>query len=143
MFGEEEFLWDLDYHRRIPYSSDTTCPIHRWYLINESQSIYQAKDIFLELGIAPGDLVIDPFSGSGTIALQSSSAGADFLGYERLAACVVGSRAKLAARYIHPDTMIGWVKDHEQCTRSHTALEEFGRLHQAIVQDCHNSESVR
>jgi hypothetical protein len=140
MVGEEVFLWDLDYHRRVPYVPDASCPIHRWYLINESQSICQARDIFLELGIAPGDLVIDPFSGSGTIALQSSFAGVDFLGYERLAACVVGSRAKLAARHIRPDTMVGWVKTQNRCNQSHTALEEFGRLHQAILQDCNNPE---
>lgn len=89
--------WDLGYHARVPYSADSTTPVHRWFLINESQSLAQMNDLFCELDVAEGDLVIDPFSGSGTVALQSAIVGADFLGVELLATCVIASRAKLAA----------------------------------------------
>jgi hypothetical protein len=137
MVGKEKIVWDLDYHRRIPYSSDPAYPIHRWYLINESQSILQSQEIFRELGIAPGDLVIDPFMGSGTIALQCTLVGADFIGYDILAACVVGSRAKLVARYVLPKALTSFLRQTQVvCREVDTAVEEFWRLQGLIMQVC-------
>lgn len=94
--------FDLSYHSRIPYAADSTTPIHRWYLINESQALTQIQDLFRELHVDTSDLVIDPFAGSGAVALQSLLTGIRFLGIEILATCVIATRAKLMAGHIDP-----------------------------------------
>jgi hypothetical protein len=52
-----------------------TLPRHRWYFVKEGFSpklVQQAIDID---GIRPGELLLDPFSGSGTAALTGALAG--------------------------------------------------------------------
>jgi hypothetical protein len=94
--------WELGYHVRVPFNADHETSVHRWFLINASQSVAQIADLFRELAVAEGDLVIDPFRGSGTFALQIAIIGAESLGYDQLGTCDIATRAKVAATETEP-----------------------------------------
>lgn len=105
---------DLMYYKRLSYSADPKTPIHNWFLINESSSLEQVGDLLNELHFQEYDLVIDPFCGSGTVGLQCTLNDQNFLGFEILGTCVIGSRAKLNSLLVDKAS---W-KMHEKQVRS-------------------------
>jgi hypothetical protein len=102
------------YYKRLSYSADPKTPIHNWFLINESSSLEQVGDLLNELHFQEYDLVIDPFCGSGTVGLQCTLNDQNFLGFEILGTCVIGSRAKLNSLLVDKAS---W-KMHEKQVRS-------------------------
>ena len=117
---------DFRYHDRIPFNADIATAVHRWCLINESQSLAQIKDLFHELGLEKGDLVIDPFCGSGAVALQCALEGADFLGFDLLPICVIGTRAKLAAATVDVKQFATHVTNLERVFHGHLHSSRAG-----------------
>lgn len=88
---------DLDYYRSAQYFANPATPIHGWFLINESSSLEQVVSLLEELECQDYGIIIDPFCGSGTVGLGCVLACINFLGFERLSNCVIGTRAKLTA----------------------------------------------
>jgi hypothetical protein len=57
-------------------------PRHRWYFVKEGFSPKLVQKAIETDGVKRGDLLIDPFSGSGTAALTGASAGLDTQAFE-------------------------------------------------------------
>lgn len=86
---------DLEFDLVAPYSPDPNTPIHRWYLIPESTSLEWAQRLMHETAVSDYAFVMDPFCGSGTVALQCMCNNANFIGGEWLADAIVGTLAKI------------------------------------------------
>lgn len=62
--------------RGVSNAVDTeSLPRHRWYFVKEGFSPKFVEQAMRSERLEPGDLVVDPFSGSGTVALAGVSAG--------------------------------------------------------------------
>lgn len=85
---------DLDFHRIAPYNASQHTPIHRWNLIPESPSIEWAKVLMSEAEHTNYSFVMDPFVGSGSVALQAVTCSKNFIGGDLLADLVIASRGK-------------------------------------------------
>lgn len=57
-------------------------PVHRWYRYSAGFSAQWAEEVLLNFGLDETNLVLDPFVGSGTLALAASRVGIPSLGIE-------------------------------------------------------------
>jgi hypothetical protein len=55
--------------KSVTFQGKLDLPIHRWYRLTPSFSPQLANDIADHFGLSPTDLVLDPFSGVGTVPL--------------------------------------------------------------------------
>ena len=97
MLGRFERLLqdELELKRYVtPYQSRKT-PVYRWYNLNHSYSrnlVFKLLDMF---NIAAGDIVLDPFCGTGTTILACRERGIDALGLDIMPLSTFVSRGKL------------------------------------------------
>lgn len=68
--------------------------IHGWLKYKEGFSAVLVKQILEDFNVEKGDLVIDPFMGSGTTALVSTLAGINSIGYDILPMSKISISAK-------------------------------------------------
>ncbi len=73
----------------------TSLPRHRWYFFKEAFSPEIVRHAITETGCSTDDLVVDPFSGSGTTALEAVSKGVYARGSEVNPFLAFVARAKL------------------------------------------------
>jgi hypothetical protein len=73
----------------------TSLPRHRWYFFKEAFSPEIVEHAITETACKPGDLVVDPFSGSGTTALEAARKGLSARGSEVNPFLAFVARAKL------------------------------------------------
>lgn len=64
------------------YEDTTSLPRHRWYYYKEGFSPNLVEKAIEHAGVTKGELIIDPFNGSGTTTLTSSLLGHNSLGIE-------------------------------------------------------------
>lgn len=57
-------------------------PRHRWYFYKEGFSPGLVKKAIDEKGLGSGDIILDPFNGSGTVTLTAATEGIKSLGFE-------------------------------------------------------------
>ena len=95
---------DLIFANQASYFAKSETPIHRWYLIPESCSLEWAK-LLLDESANDVDYVVDPYCGSGTIALGCSLKGKSFIGGDILADMVIATLAKYNWREISPEIL--------------------------------------
>ncbi len=68
--------------------------LHRWLKYKEGFSATLVNILLDEMGAMPGDLVMDPFMGSGTTALVCKMRGINSMGYDIMPICNVSLKAK-------------------------------------------------
>lgn len=71
--------------RDIGISNGADClelPRHRWFSFKEAFSPVLVEAAILDAGCTSGDLVIDPFAGSGTVSITAAENDLDSMGYE-------------------------------------------------------------
>lgn len=61
---------------------NATLPRHRWYVVKEAFSPEFVKYVFEECNPKKRSLIIDPFTGSGTVPILGSISGMKVLGFE-------------------------------------------------------------
>ncbi|GAA4437327.1 site-specific DNA-methyltransferase [Ravibacter arvi] len=64
------------------YEDSSDLPRHRWYYYKEGFSPYLVEKAIEQVEIKKGDLILDPFNGSGTTTLTSSILGLQSVGIE-------------------------------------------------------------
>lgn len=69
LFGEEEPRFTNRKTAAVTFQGKLKLPIHRWYRLTPSFSPELALDIANHYGLGAEDLVLDPFSGVGTVPL--------------------------------------------------------------------------
>lgn len=94
---------DLTFHSDAPYDADSDTQIHRWYLVPESNSLAMIHKIMDDIEVKQFAFVMDPFCGSGTVALECVQRGATFIGGDYLADAVIGTMAKLLATHLQEE----------------------------------------
>lgn len=70
------------YKSLVNYASDLATPIQSWYRYKEGYSIKLVDQILTKYNVKPGDLIVDPFCGSGSTLLQAKIKKCNSLGFE-------------------------------------------------------------
>lgn len=70
------------YKSLVNYASDLNTPVQRWYRYKEGYSIKLVEQILEKYQVKAGDLIIDPFCGSGSTLLQAKINSSDSVGFE-------------------------------------------------------------
>ena len=84
----------------VSYQLSKKVVLHRWFKYKEAFSAALVNLLLDEMDAGPGDLVMDPFLGSGTTALVCKMRGINSIGYDIMPICNVSLEAKAAyAKY--------------------------------------------
>lgn len=70
------------YKSLVNYASDLDLSIQRWYRYKEGYSIKLVDQILNKYNVKQGDLIVDPFCGSGSTLLQAKINKCDSIGFE-------------------------------------------------------------
>jgi len=83
LFGQcEDSPPDLKALRSGTFIDNMSLPIHRWFRFSAGFSAQWVERVLDDWGIAPGQLVLDPFAGSGTVPVVCDTVGVRSLGVE-------------------------------------------------------------
>lgn len=82
--------------KNVSYQLSKDEPIHSWLKYKEGFSADLVQLLLHEMGAHPGDLVMDPFMGSGTTALVCQMQGINSVGYDVMPIADVSLKAKAA-----------------------------------------------
>lgn len=80
----------------VSYQLSKKDVLHRWLKYKEGFSATLVNLLLDEMGAMPGDLVMDPFMGSGTTALVCKMRGINSIGYDVMPICNISLKAKAA-----------------------------------------------
>ena len=80
--------------QKVSYQLNKNESLHRWLKYREGFSSILVKELLDEFGIGEGDLVMDPFMGSGTTALVCALEGVNSIGYDILPMSKISIKAK-------------------------------------------------
>ena len=67
--------WDKSFEKLVNFSQTSDLPIHNWFYYQEGFSPFLVKKILDKLSIKQGQVLFDPFTGSGTSALTGKELG--------------------------------------------------------------------
>jgi len=73
---------NLKASRSGTFVDNMSLPIHRWFRYSAGFAAMWVEEILLDWGIQQGQVVLDPFVGSGTVPLVCDSMGINSLGVE-------------------------------------------------------------
>src|SRR5258708_34690386 len=65
------------------FTDNMSLPVHRWFRYSAGFSAEWVEQLIDKHQVAQGDIVLDPFAGSGTTLLAAQTKGVDALGAER------------------------------------------------------------
>jgi hypothetical protein len=82
------------YRGGITFSDNDAVPVHRWWPYVQGYSAGFVADLLAGAALPAGALVFDPFSGSGTTAVEARRAGFKALSVELLPPAVLAARVK-------------------------------------------------
>ncbi|MDD5721099.1 MAG: DNA methyltransferase [Candidatus Pacebacteria bacterium] len=70
------------YKSLVNYASDLDLPIQSWYRYKEGYSIKLVDQVLTKYNVKQGDLIVDPFCGSGSTLLQAKINRCNSIGFE-------------------------------------------------------------
>lgn len=82
--------------QNVSYQLSKKDALHRWLKYKEGFSATLVNLLLDEMDAIPGDLVMDPFMGSGTTALVCKMRGINSIGYDVMPICNISLKAKAA-----------------------------------------------
>ncbi|GHT96955.1 hypothetical protein FACS1894142_0080 [Spirochaetia bacterium] len=68
----------------VSFQANKAIPFYRWYKYKEGFSVSLLNHYFCKFGTKPGDIVLDPFAGSGAALFAARDLGIDSIGIELL-----------------------------------------------------------
>lgn len=115
-----------DLWRLATFVPNKTLPIHRWFYFKEGFSRELVIMLLKELGARIGDLVLDPFVGSGTTPLACVEAGYRAIGVDASPLAVFVSNAK--TRRYNPEELEGALEDCLSARPGRVSVEGMSSL---------------
>lgn len=96
-FSEVLEITDRFNRRSVSYQLSKKDVLHSWLKYKEGFSADLVNILLNEMGAETGDLIMDPFMGSGTTALVCQMRGINSIGYDIMPISAVSIKAKTAA----------------------------------------------
>jgi DNA modification methylase len=81
----------------VSFQANRTETLHSWIKYREGFSADLVEMLIGKFGVGPGDVILDPFAGSGTTLLAAKMLGIDAVGVELLPHCHLAWEAKSRA----------------------------------------------
>lgn len=97
----------------VSYQLNKKEVLHSWLKYKEGFSSNLVNLLLDEMGIKPGDWVMDPFMGSGTTALVCQMRGINSIGYDVLPISSISIKTKVAIQRYDIDEIRALIKDVE------------------------------
>ena len=124
-----EYSWVVSHNQK---GSDNQFLTHWYYPYKGKYHPRLVRSIFNIIGLEFGEIVLDPFVGSGTTGLESHLFGLDFRGFDISPVCVTISKVKVTAGEV-ADRLPLFKKDalkfmHKDFTNSLKQTKEYGKL---------------
>lgn len=94
----EVFDEHLDWRRLVTYVPNKELPLYNWFKYKEGFSRELVVRLLRTFGLQKGDIVFDPFLGSGTTLLTAKEFGIHGVGIDMLPTAVFVAKAKLTDR---------------------------------------------
>ncbi len=91
-------LTDKFNRRIVSYQANKTEFLHSWLKYKEGFSSALVEEFIKEFGLRPGNLILDPFVGSGTTALVAQRNGIDSVGFDILSISKLAFDSKINAQ---------------------------------------------
>jgi len=73
---------DLKESRSGTFVDNMSLPLHRWFRYSAGFAAPWVEDVVADWGIKPGQVILDPFVGSGTVPIVCDSSGINSIGVE-------------------------------------------------------------
>lgn len=86
---------DLKVSRSGTFVDNMSLPVHRWFRYSAGFSAQWVERVLADWGIKAGDVVLDPFAGSGTVPVVCDTLGIEGVGVEAHPVVARVCRAKL------------------------------------------------
>jgi hypothetical protein len=86
---------DLKVSRSGTFVDNMSLPIHRWFRYSAGFAAQWVEQVLADWGIKAGDLILDPFAGSGTVPVVCDTLGIESVGVEAHPIVARICRAKL------------------------------------------------
>ena len=80
--GEVQVQPDMKLSRSGTFVDNLSLPVHRWFRYSAGFAAQWVEQVLTDWGIEPGQLVLDPFSGSGTVPIVCDTLGISSIGVE-------------------------------------------------------------
>lgn len=114
-------------------------PVHRWFRYSAGFSAEWVRQVLLDEGMGAGDLVLDPFAGSGTTLVAAQAAGVPSVGYESHPFVQRVAEAKLA-----------WASDiprfqafaRDVRTTAEAAMRSSRRAPHELLRKCYSDDAL-
>lgn len=95
----------------VSYQLSKKDALHSWLRYKEGYSAELVTAFLNEMGAKPGDLIMDPFMGSGTTALVCRMRGIDSVGFDVMPLSGISIQAKQAVYEYEPDEIRAMIRD--------------------------------
>ena len=104
---EKYHTQDHSFRQLVTFQKNKNIPIHNWYSFTQGFSDGLIENLISRMGVKPDDIVLDPFSGSGTTLLSCATRGVGAVGVEISPFLAWVTDAKLSALKIKdPEKLI-------------------------------------
>jgi hypothetical protein len=120
------------------FVDNMSLPVHRWFRFSAGFSAEWAESVIAEVAPSAGDIVLDPFAGSGTTLLAAEKRGAQCFGIEAHPFLCRITRAKLAHR-TDPEAfrrLIAKIK------KSAIAMRSKPKPYPPLIEKCYESNTL-
>lgn len=116
---------DLKAPRSGTFADNMALPIHRWFRYSAGFSAQWVEQVLADWNLPAPDVVLDPFAGSGTVAVVCDSQGTRSVSVEAHPVVARILKAKLA-----------WATSVERFAEAADAVTKRARTHPCGVADC-------
>jgi len=129
---------DLKASRSGTFVDNMSLPVHRWFRYSAGFAATWVEELLKEWGVKPGQVVLDPFVGSGTVLLVCDTMGINSIGVEAHPVVARICKTKLLWE-TEPDRVVHFAAEVLKCAKGvKTDISSYPQL----IHRCFDTETL-